>query len=463
MNIQDVFKNAKAQISFNELIKIDKDNYDSVVDIFPGLGNLTYEEIKQSFDNQKLNPDNIYYCLNSIYPFWYIEGHCQISIHLSKGDIEDIFEFLKIKETLDVRNKFLQEYWEKKEYLSYFSLVTPQFNFALFQEKINELPNNMLYDIFLMLYTSSDYGFKDIPENIIRKIFQSKLDRNMLTNEMLINNLPLDENGNVIIYRGMASESSPIDKAFSWTTNINTAITFAVRFSTEKSVIYKATVSINNIIDYIEEPESEVLVFPEHIISPQIINSYSLKDLIDSKEFDKYLEFWKYKNYTITNSPELYANEPHGILHAKRVTFLTVIYSYFMKLDYADMNILACAGAWHDIGRNNDRDDNIHGRKSVSKIKNLKLDKNMELDKKDKSILYAIILNHCIDDNIGIKSILDDKNIIDKEKAVSLYKIFKDCDALDRIRIKDLDLKYLRNDISNKLIIVAGQLYQTMK
>ncbi|MHB8132284.1 MAG: hypothetical protein ACYDEX_25300 [Mobilitalea sp.] len=43
-------------------------------------------------------------------------------------------------------------------------------------------------------------------------------------------------------------------------------------------------------------------------------------------------------------------------------------------------------------------------------------------------------------------------------RSIELLKIFKDCDNLDRVRLGDLDVRYLRNQYSAKLVSVADRL-----
>lgn len=57
------------------------------------------------------------------------------------------------------------------------------------------------------------------------------------------------------------------------------------------------------------------------------------------------------------------------------------------------------------------------------------------------------------------KALESDIRIKDKEKALLLYNVLKDADALDRVRfgLRDLDVRYLRIPISKKLVLTADQ------
>ena len=70
--------------------------------------------------------------------------------------------------------------------------------------------------------------------------------------------------------------------------------------------------------------------------------------------------------------------------------------------------------------------------------------------------------NHCIDDKKGLAN-LEKCPIEDKNRAIRLYQILKDTDGLDRVRLGDLDINYLRLPISKRLVLVAQQTYRNLK
>lgn len=130
---------------------------------------------------------------------------------------------------------------------------------------------------------------------------------------------------------------------------------------------------------------------------------------------DNYIiESWDIKNNYFLNPDSI-----HGVLHAKRVMFLTFIIGLYEELDDNDMEIVLTAAKFHDIGRTNDNYDEIHGMLSFNKLLQLELvDKNID----DIHILHFIVDNHCINDNQGLKNI-DNYSIKDKDRAIYLYKI----------------------------------------
>ncbi|MCX7709165.1 MAG: hypothetical protein N2484_04880 [Clostridia bacterium] len=155
--------------------------------------------------------------------------------------------------------------------------------------------------------------------------------------------------------------------------------------------------------------------------------------------------------------PELYMvpSGIHGVCHAKRVLFLCLTLSSRIQLGKAGRNILVEAAKFHDIGRFNDEDCEIHGCLSFKRMLDLKLANCM--DTEDLQVLKYVIENHCIEDEIALKRLIGYR-IREKEKACRLLKIFKDADALDRVRTNDLEVSYLRHDESKKLLDLSWHL-----
>ena len=150
----------------------------------------------------------------------------------------------------------------------------------------------------------------------------------------------------------------------------------------------------------------------------------------------------------------------HGILHIKRVLLHSIILSQMEGLDEKDRALLSYSALWHDIGRTYDGIDDAHGLKSLEKMKKLKIRQgflNEEL-----GILKYVIKNHCIYDHSALYNIQDEP-IQDKARAIRLLKLFKDADGLDRVRINDLDIDYLRSDSAKKLVIVAKEVLREIK
>lgn len=142
----------------------------------------------------------------------------------------------------------------------------------------------------------------------------------------------------------------------------------------------------------------------------------------------------------------------HNSSHAERVLILVIILASLLNLSNYELDILCMAAVYHDIGRKNDYIDPIHGfnswRKYIKKVNN----SCNVLNEKQKIVRY-IIINHCLDLENEIK--LGE----DYRKYNNLLSVFKDADALDRVRNQKLDICFLRYKESIALIPFALDLY----
>lgn len=147
----------------------------------------------------------------------------------------------------------------------------------------------------------------------------------------------------------------------------------------------------------------------------------------------------------------------HGIYHAARVMYLALTISKLENYNKSDREILIAASKFHDIGRISNSVCIIHGKFSNIKIDEYNLIDGFSIE--DKGILKYVVHNHCIHDENTLDNI-DIFNIKDRERAVRLLMAFKDSDGLDRVRVNDLDSKYLRNNSSKKLVSLAEDLFK---
>jgi HD superfamily phosphodiesterase len=147
----------------------------------------------------------------------------------------------------------------------------------------------------------------------------------------------------------------------------------------------------------------------------------------------------------------------HGIAHIQRVLIFVLLLGVELKLNDHEIDLLCLCAIYHDIGRSNDYYDEAHGLESYKKIQaiNLPMPKNDE----DKNIINFIIIYHCIDDDKAIED-LHNYDIDNKALALKLYKAFKDCDALDRVRVDLLDINYLRFEQTKKYIPFAWNIFK---
>jgi len=164
----------------------------------------------------------------------------------------------------------------------------------------------------------------------------------------------------------------------------------------------------------------------------------------------------RYHQYNALIVPTLYHNPEgiHGVSHIRRTLLLALLMAYLDKLSNQQTRLLAYASVYHDIGREHDGKDDYHGYDSYQKATALRLLK--KLSEKEVRIVRELIERHAIDDTIAFA--LDTVAADIQDEVWFLLRYFKDADNLDRVRIYDLNIEYLRTDIARKMPSVAQQL-----
>lgn len=164
----------------------------------------------------------------------------------------------------------------------------------------------------------------------------------------------------------------------------------------------------------------------------------------------------RYHKYNALILPILYHNPEgiHGISHIRRTLILALLMAYLDKLSDQQTRILAYASVYHDIGRKHDGKDNDHGYESYQKATKQGLLNS--LADKEVRIIRELIERHAIDDTLAFSLETVAEDIRDEVRFLLRY--FKDSDNLDRVRIHDLNVDYLRTQIARQMTVVAQQL-----
>jgi hypothetical protein len=210
-----------------------------------------YEELEYLILSYDLDPDKFYYTGRMFAEYAYANNTVIIDIAIMSKDYLDMIE---IKRRVEVNEKVHAEMIADKDYHGILFLMDKPFRFHWYAKLFKDIPDKDKYSIFIDIYTSSEYGFNELPpqfvETLIKK-YKPKGKHELYT--------PYDE---VPVFRGESSKSTPYDKAFSWTLDIDVAARFATRFN-EDGKIYQGFVNKNDILCYLSDrKEKEVLVSP---------------------------------------------------------------------------------------------------------------------------------------------------------------------------------------------------------
>lgn len=445
-----------------DFIAITEENYQNIeeslkMDAHLSKLKVSFAELEVILKENGLELKNLFYVKRALCPFCYHEGLTFIDL---STDLDDVIKERNYRDIIDDMNQMFDELISTSDFESLFGYIDPKYKFWVFMLILPRVPAEMVFSLFRKVYTEGYSGFDESDWEQARKILESNKDR------ISVEPLKTDEEGYVTIYRGVGSKSTPLDRTFSWTISLNVAIKFAMMYGSSSGLVYKAKVKKENIRDFLQErDEEEVLIFPENVVDIEDLGLLKFnKQFTD--ELDNAGVIAEYNEMTPFIIPQLFKKPDgiHGVLHAKRVLLLTLIQSYLLKLPKEQQRILVWCAVFHDIGRKNDEKDSKHGILSMKKLQDNDLIEGLtkRIGAQGLKILKYIIENHAVSDVVGIKKV-SKYCFKDVKLAQKLYLLFKDSDGLDRCRLGDLNINYLRNDISKKLVLVTGQILHGIK
>ncbi len=441
--------------AIKEIIKVSKKEFEDNSD-----GTLTYEEwLKVLSDNQindtfYINAEAKSKLINYIFYADFENGvyiplvvpsfskqmvEFQISCNSSCSLVDTIKEITRIQKDAKAKQN-----WD-----IFYMMIPDTFSLLDFNVREKDISDNKLLSAFETIYTKLDYNCNYISKNIIKRLKKIKNNKSNNVKEKV-----------VTVYRGQGLFSPDLDSVYSWTTDKKTAIRFALIRGTSKC-LYRAKVNSSDIIArFNSRHEHEVIVLPEDVYDVRQIDfdetDIESLQLLGAKHYSEYFKFKTVFDELVSLGYSKKEDGGHTLSHAARVLFYTLMSSDDLSLTKDDVDILTYCAIVHDLGRQNDVMDSRHGDESVRLTKDIK--SLTSLDDEGKKIADFIVQHHCLSDETSLEK-LDKSDVKDKKRTERLYGIFKDLDALDRVRFNgvDLDVKYFRNkEIKKKLFIAAG-------
>jgi hypothetical protein len=150
----------------------------------------------------------------------------------------------------------------------------------------------------------------------------------------------------------------------------------------------------------------------------------------------------------------------HGVAHADRVRVHAREIAQALGLSEGECLALDYAAMWHDIGRTHDGVDYYHGAKSAGKVVGLGL--HLELDADMLETVLFVVTHHCGSEEHARRGVAWTP---DPDVTLRVFEVFKDADALDRVRLGhgDLDPGMLRHDISRERVDGAWELLREIR
>ena len=223
-------------------------------------------------------------------------------------------------------------------------------------------PSPELYDLFLMLYTITDYSADVYDADLLRKLASSRSSEQLHTINEALAAYPKE----LTIYRGEAEGSTNYRKAISWSLDINTAFFFACRQGDQNHArIVQGKIHREDVLALnLDSREKEVLAIPgtpydvttERLIGPDSPLIMPFRHLDEYRKGVEQIQCL-YKLHQRGGTG-------HDKLHTARVLFLAlaVIQAGKIRLSRVELSQLSNAIVFHDIGRENDRVDDGRGK-----------------------------------------------------------------------------------------------------
>lgn len=158
------------------------------------------------------------------------------------------------------------------------------------------------------------------------------------------------------------------------------------------------------------------------------------------------------ETYRTMDEEALYKSRVHGSGHIHRVLLFAALIAWQEGLEEETVRQYFRAACYHDVGRTFDGFDLYHGARSALRLEELTGQTGEALVE-----LKAAVTAHAHPD-ADMESILRSFQPEDYPRTVQLTCLLKDADNLDRVRLKDLDAKFIRHPSAKALVPFAWRL-----
>lgn len=268
--------------------------------------------------------------------------------------------------------------------------------------------------------------------------------------------LHMDGNGNIAIYRKAGKDQARNPEGW-YFENIENVCQELMQDKEGQRMLRESLEKKGVQLDDTSEPE--LIVRPKDVKVQEVTTLRGLDELVELTKLIR----TDYQRYSAELDRLKFQmdSDLHNSLHTKRVLFLCLIMAELLQLPHADIETLAWAALYHDTRRFNDAEEPGHGKRAALYYRN---NCPGSYDK----VTNLIIHYHSLDDQKGYEAIAREiQGQEARERATKLYNIFKDADALDRLRLggglREIDVRMLRNPVAQELTLAARLIYGQIK
>lgn len=150
----------------------------------------------------------------------------------------------------------------------------------------------------------------------------------------------------------------------------------------------------------------------------------------------------------------LFVSKMHGLGHIERTILQGGFCAMEEGLDRPDTQLLLLACSYHDVGRQNDWVDDLHGHRSAQRIGEI-----TGRTGEDLKLLQGAVDAHSRREP-ALRPTVEGYAPADLDRAIALAQLLKDADGLDRVRLGDLDPSYLRRASSRQRADLALEVFR---
>lgn len=406
---------------------------------------FSYHQAKRNIESAELEAADFYFNPhNTAYPFCYYRSFILLDLPGIPAELGEV------REQINSIENDLNAAVAQRDFARFLTHINRKLAPDIFMEIFDFIPDTDKYPLYENLLNSNELARQVFTEEFKKRAYQYQGARA---------NLPLaDEAGYIQIFVTQAIDQYPV-RVLTWHTDINIAIRNALQFDPPGD-IYQGKVLLAYVRSYVNDKLKNQVV-----IEPFKVEEIKKLDLIKISEFIPPMQAagitQQYSRYVRQIKTEWFHNPRgiHALSHTKRVLLMVLMLAYLEDCSEKDTQLLCQAAIYHDIGRKTDGYDTKHGFASYQKM----LTKDLLKPSQERAeTLRFIVENHAIAD-ISALNQLNKYHLGSSDETIQLYNIFKDADGLDRVRINDLNPKYLRTNSAPRLLMVAHQLYQAQE
>jgi hypothetical protein len=182
----------------------------------------------------------------------------------------NFWESIDQQKQIEMQLKYMEECKKENDYENLFSCMEKKILISKYIELFDSIPVEQKYNCFRYLWSRSEYGFDQFKPSFLKKVFSYKEHSEERNQSMIELKEEIQDQEIINVYRGVTSQSTPYDKAISWTLDIDIAEWFASRFDS-KGKVMKAEIHIKDIHDFLyNRNEKEVLLNPKKLINTEV-------------------------------------------------------------------------------------------------------------------------------------------------------------------------------------------------